>query len=72
MTPRAAAQQAAQARPASDADKSRFGINSLIHRISGGGVEAQRAEPSAPLGQERMDESDRLRDVPAFLRRQAN
>jgi cell division protein FtsZ len=70
---------APQARPAATvppvegaAERGRFGINSLIHRMSGGGVEAQRSEPAAPVAQERMDENDRLRDVPAFLRRQAN
>jgi cell division protein FtsZ len=74
----APAQSAPQPRPAPAAaqdagpERGRFGINSLIHRMAGGGAEAQRAEPASPLGQERMDENDRLRDVPAFLRRQAN
>jgi cell division protein FtsZ len=78
--PHPAPQPAPQPRPAPAAaptpepggERGRFGINSLIHRMAGGGAETQRAEPASPLGQERMDENDRLRDVPAFLRRQAN
>ena len=69
--PRAPAAPRPASTPAMDAeaDRGRFGINSLIHRMSGG-AEAQRAEP-AP-SRERLTEDDRLRDVPAFLRRQAN
>ncbi|MGG7564813.1 cell division protein FtsZ [Rhodovulum sp. DZ06] len=72
--PAAAPAPAAERKPAAapvsaDADRGRFGINSLIHRMAGG-AEARQPEP-APSA-ERMDENDRLRDVPAFLRRQAN
>ncbi|WP_342076194.1 cell division protein FtsZ [Yoonia sp. SS1-5] len=76
---RAAAAQPQQAAPASDADKPRFGINSLINRMTGAQAEAapqQQArqqpqvtaihqEPEAAEDQERIE-------IPAFLRRQAN
>jgi cell division protein FtsZ len=62
------------------AEKPRFGIGSLIGRMSGGtdGNErapAQRPRPSVPLGYD--DEQDLSSDhekieIPAFLRRQAN
>lgn len=60
--------------------KSRFGINSLINRMTGHGEEApvapQRRQPSmqsrAHHEEERVDpEQDRI-EIPAFLRRQAN
>jgi len=83
--PRAATMQAPMAatRPAAaPADKSRFGINSLINRMTGGGAEAsERGAPSMrpqPASQPDYDdegvsdqEQDRI-EIPAFLRRQAN
>ena len=63
--------------PAADADKPRFGINSLINRMTGHAGEQQaeartqpqvtalREEPAADPEQERIE-------IPAFLRRQAN
>ena len=64
------------------AEKPRFGINSLINRMTGQGTE-QRA-PSAPAGRatppmqslpqelpEDEAELDKI-EIPAFLRRQAN
>ena len=63
--------------PAADADKPRFGINSLINRMTGHAGEQQaeartqpqvtalHEEPAADPEQERIE-------IPAFLRRQAN
>ncbi|MGB0927128.1 MAG: cell division protein FtsZ [Pikeienuella sp.] len=66
-------------------DKSRFGINSLIHRMTGaarasggGGAPMPRREPGqaapaarqAPASSE--DDEDMRMEIPAFLRRQAN
>ena len=66
-------------------DKSRFGINSLIHRMTGaarasggGGAAMPRREPGqatpaarqAPASSE--DDEDMRMEIPAFLRRQAN
>ena len=70
----------APAAPAPQPDKSRFGINSLINRMTGHGQEPQhgRALPSTggpKLVQDEAldadDELDRI-EIPAFLRRQAN
>jgi cell division protein FtsZ len=73
-------QQAAPA-PASDADRPRFGINSLINRMTGQGGETSQAPapraqpgPAAPAPHhvsEAEPEDDRI-EIPAFLRRQAN
>ena len=75
---------AAQAEPVVEVEEeqSRFGINSLIHRMtgaaraSGGGGAAPRREPqhsapsAAPAASE--DDEDMRMEIPAFLRRQAN
>jgi len=57
----------------------RFGINSLISRMTGHGAEAeaQQAQPSlapapAEEPQENIDPDQERLDIPAFLRRQAN
>jgi len=71
------------AAPASEADKPRFGINSLINRMTGtAGAEAaaapQRPQPSvtplreAPVEAEAPDAEQERIEIPAFLRRQAN
>jgi cell division protein FtsZ len=70
--------------PARDAsgEKSRFGINSLINRMTGSGQEAQPAQPRpvrqqptmqahAPSHDSHATEEDEI-EIPAFLRRQAN
>jgi len=68
------------------ADKSRFGINSLINRMTGQGVEPTPAAPSvrgaSGRPQPRMTQPEEAHDdtgaererieIPAFLRRQAN
>ncbi len=75
-------QQPAAAPAASDADKPRFGINSLINRMTGHGAEAaqphgaqERAQPQVRnLHEEEVEadpEQERI-EIPAFLRRQAN
>ena len=81
--PRAVPEQpAATAAPAAPAEKPRFGINSLINRMTGNGsdngqpaphpvrqqppVQAQPAPAALP-----EDEDDQI-EIPAFLRRQAN
>jgi cell division protein FtsZ len=63
-------------------DKSRFGINSLINRMTGSGGEGQRpaARParqqppvqSQQVTQDDYEEEDEQIEIPAFLRRQAN
>ncbi|MHA6325455.1 cell division protein FtsZ [Roseivivax sp. CAU 1753] len=74
-------QAAAQARQ-SEADKPRFGINSLINRMTGHGQEAaapaRRAQPPMharqpdPVVDQHEDEDQDRIEIPAFLRRQAN
>jgi cell division protein FtsZ len=62
------------------AEKPRFGINSLINRMTGHAEAAalaptQRQMPAAPQHQPYDDEQDPDQDrieIPAFLRRQAN
>ena len=84
QAPRPAMQAAQQTPAAATADKPRFGINSLINRMTGGQpAPAQpqgRAMPTMrqqPRAAEYEDESpvepeqDRI-EIPAFLRRQAN
>ncbi len=76
MQPRAAA-------PAPAADKPRFGINSLINRMTGSHPadhgerlnQAMRQQPQVTAQQHYEDEVDPEQDrieIPAFLRRQAN
>jgi len=87
-TPSAAPRPAPQAPVASaetTGEKSRFGINSLINRMTGSGAEAA-SHPARPMRQqppmqaaqsqpevrdEREEEDDQI-EIPAFLRRQAN
>jgi cell division protein FtsZ len=82
--------RAAQAQPAAQpaAEKPRFGINSLINRMTGHGEgEAQASRPArqqpqmqthqghaaaAPRAQEASDPDQERIEIPAFLRRQAN
>ena len=86
LPPAAPAPRAAPAGEAMDegGDKPRFGINSLINRMTGqaeGQVPAARQQPpmqarqvaAAPKPRETMaeDEQERI-EIPAFLRRQAN
>ena len=84
---RAPAQRPAAAAPApepADQERPRFGINSLINRMTGHAAEqqqpAQRSQPSMQAPQaapaprpvaEADPEQDRI-EIPAFLRRQAN
>ncbi len=82
--PQAAAQSAQPA--AQHADRPRFGINSLINRMTGGhspsaAAPAERAMPSmrtqprlsADYDEEQAPDPDQERiEIPAFLRRQAN
>ena len=68
---------------AQDAEKPRFGINSLINRMTGSGSEAtapaarparqqpQLSSDPAPEAQAERDGDDQI-EIPAFLRRQAN
>ncbi|TNC52952.1 cell division protein FtsZ [Rubellimicrobium rubrum] len=72
------AQRGAQAqRPAPAPEKPRFGINSLINRMTGqpgaegGAAAAQRAQPR-PAYDAQPDAEQERADIPAFLRRQAN
>ncbi|MAM61630.1 cell division protein FtsZ [Maritimibacter sp. UBA3975] len=73
-------QPAAQPRDAQGggAERPRFGINSLINRMTGQGAEAQaeqRHEPQPRPAQEPTQETDPDQErveIPAFLRRQAN
>ena len=66
-----------------ESERPRFGIGSLINRMSGGGSDhdtnaaAQRKQPqvqssvAADENRERSPEQERI-EIPAFLRRQAN
>ncbi|EYD77178.1 Cell division protein FtsZ [Rubellimicrobium mesophilum DSM 19309] len=76
--PRSASPAAA---PAPQADKPRFGINSLINRMTGqpsGEAPAQAAGGGAPAPrpqpryEAQPDAEQERADIPAFLRRQAN
>ncbi|MEE3361745.1 MAG: cell division protein FtsZ [Pseudomonadota bacterium] len=67
-------------RPAAEAEKPRFGINSLINRMTGSAHEGQAARRQQPPVQARPEpmvdhepdaEQDKI-EIPAFLRRQAN
>ncbi|WP_421703670.1 cell division protein FtsZ [Aliiroseovarius sp.] len=74
MAPQPQAQQPAQP----GGDKPRFGINSLINRMTGHGAEAQgqpaRQQPPVQAQQQEpaMDPEQEKVEIPAFLRRQAN
>ena len=78
-------QPAPTAPQAAPADRTRFGINSLINRMTGGQAgpaqAAERAMPSArqqprlsaEFDDEQATDPDKERiEIPAFLRRQAN
>ncbi|PTV97477.1 cell division protein FtsZ [Rhodobacter aestuarii] len=74
--PMAASRSAA---PQQGAEKGRFGINSLINRMTGhageGAAATQRTMPAAPQHQAYEEEAETDQDrieIPAFLRRQAN
>ena len=71
--------QAAPAAPAvAEGERPRFGINSLINRMTGSAAEAQpqREQPLVtPIYDEPAAEADPEQErieIPAFLRRQAN
>ncbi len=80
------AQHAATVQTEAEEDKGRFGLNSLIHRMTGGAAAAkrepatflaqpaaQRHEPTEDADDGRQDTEEDLRmEIPAFLRRQAN
>ena len=76
--PTMAASRAAPPAPQPVAEKPRFGINTLINRMTGHGPEAaptQRQMPAAPQHQAYEEEAEPDQDrieIPAFLRRQAN
>ncbi|MGH1354262.1 MAG: cell division protein FtsZ [Thalassovita sp.] len=59
-----------------EADRSRFGINSLINRMTGHGHEQtamrQQPEVKAPESEQAADPDQERIEIPAFLRRQAN
>ena len=71
--------RAPQAAASSEAERPRFGINSLINRMTGTGAEAQqpgRAQPQVTALRDEPEaqtdpEQERI-EIPAFLRRQAN
>lgn len=72
-------QRAPQAPAASEGDRPRFGINSLINRMTGSGAEAQqpsRAQPQVTALRDepapQADPEQERIEIPAFLRRQAN
>ncbi|SFI37753.1 cell division protein FtsZ [Albimonas pacifica] len=72
--PTPAARPAPAAQPAAR-QETRFGINSLIHRMTGSGDSSARPASREPSLHGRGDdqaEADRQREIPAFLRRQAN
>ncbi|WP_397542279.1 cell division protein FtsZ [Roseovarius salis] len=64
------------------AEKSRFGINSLINRMTGAAGEGQKSAPrpsrqqppvqAQQVTQDDYEEEDEQIEIPAFLRRQAN
>ncbi len=79
--PAAAPQAPAAPAPQHSAEKPRFGINSLINRMTGSGAAesaAARPQPSlgapaqAPAAQRQVDPEQEKVEIPAFLRRQAN
>jgi cell division protein FtsZ len=77
---RVAQQQAHEAQPQAP-ERQRFGINSLLNRMTGHAAEAEaprqpRQQPSVQAQQpariEPEDDRDEQIEIPAFLRRQAN
>ena len=78
---RQAQQQAHQAETKSPTERPRFGINSLLNRMTGHTAEPEtprqsRQQPSVqaqqPAATPREEERDEQIEIPAFLRRQAN
>ncbi|APX25718.1 MAG: cell division protein FtsZ [Rhodobacteraceae bacterium] len=78
-------QPAAQARGMAEGERPRFGINSLINRMTGHGQEApaqqqpqrrqqppMQAHQPAPVADEQEEQDQDRIEIPAFLRRQAN
>ncbi len=75
-------QRAASApvQPGQPAERPRFGINSLLNRMTGHAAEADAPRPARqqptiqvqPVPAEPQDERDEQIEIPAFLRRQAN
>ncbi|MGH1368748.1 MAG: cell division protein FtsZ [Maritimibacter sp.] len=70
-------QAAAPAEPGTD--KPRFGINSLINKMTGSAAEGQAEQahqpapqPAPPVAREATDPNQERVEIPAFLRRQAN
>ncbi|WP_187428737.1 Cell division protein FtsZ [Roseobacter fucihabitans] len=82
--PRADRNEAPAPREGAQGERPRFGINSLINRMTGHGEgapqQASRQQPSvqhrpaqpAPMPQEQADPDQERIEIPAFLRRQAN
>ncbi len=77
--PTRAEQTSKFAKPSPEPEKSRFGINSLINRMTGHGsnetmAESERQQPPIQVQPaDPMPETDQQKtDIPAFLRRQAN
>ena len=71
--------RAPQAHTASEAERPRFGINSLINRMTGTGAEPHQPSRAQPQVTALRDEPEAQTDpeqerieIPAFLRRQAN
>ncbi len=60
--------------PAPEQERPRFGINTLINRMSGGAGDPVRQQPplSRDAGQPELSEDQERIEIPAFLRRQAN
>ncbi|MEB8385712.1 cell division protein FtsZ [Rhodobacteraceae bacterium KMM 6894] len=82
--PRAEAHRATESRASeANAERPRFGINSLLNRMTGHAAEPEAARPSrqqptmqaqpAPVPSDEVEnERDEQIEIPAFLRRQAN
>ena len=72
--PSVAPQPAAPAAHAAEHERPRFGINTLINRMSGATSDPVRQQPpmSREPGQGQMPEDQERIEIPAFLRRQAN
>ncbi len=74
-TPNEARYPAAAPAAQPEAERPRFGINTLINRMSGGHGEAPRQQPRLsrdPVQQPEVNEDQERIEIPAFLRRQAN
>jgi cell division protein FtsZ len=75
---RAPGQQPVAAPAVAEGERPRFGINSLINRMTGAAAEAQpqREQPQVtPIHEEPVADADPEQErieIPAFLRRQAN